>query len=304
MVYWQPLSPSFLVGLSERRIASEVMVISSIAVGAVLALSAWFGYVAYQAGLAELGPVFAEGDTPEGALINSLAFLILVLAGAVLLLFLVRRRKLRMMHFLLSASLFLSSWLILEVYLSIFLGDNPSASPLIDALSLLYSLMLAFLVLKPVSLTLLDLFLLIYGTMAGALFATLLTPLSTLAVALTLAGYDLYSVTRGPLRKFLETVTAEQEGVGARGSTLRGAVLHIGPLSLGMGDVLVYSMLSPVFLLAPSLSLVRWAITSAALFGGFLATLKMLKHRKFMPALPLPVASSLAVYGICLLVRV
>lgn len=260
--------------------------------------------MAAEAGLAELGPLFAEGDTPAGAVVNSLVFLALVLAGAVLLLLLVRKRKLNALYFLLAASLLLSSWLILEIYLGIFLGNHPWASVLIDAVSLLASLLLAILVLKPFSILLLDLLLILYGTMAGAFLAILLTPLSTVAVALTLAVYDLYSVTRGPLRKFLETVTAESGGQEARKGLLRGAVLHLGQLSLGMGDVLIFSMLSPIFLLNPSFSIVRWTLASAALSAGFLATLQMLNHRKFMPALPLPVVLSLTVYALCLLLGI
>lgn len=289
--------------MSSRRITVEVTALSSAAVFAVLALSAFFGYLAAEAGLAELGPLFAEGDTPTGAVVNSLVFLFLVLAGTAVLLTLARRRKLNVLHLLLAASLMLSSWLILEIYLSILLGET-WASELIGAASLLVSALLAALVLKPFSVLLLNLLLILYGTMAGALFATLLTPLSTIAVASTLAAYDLYSVTRGPLKKFLETVTAESEEREARVSPLRGAVLHLGQLSLGMGDVLVYSMLSPVFLLTPSFSAVRWALTSAALMAGFLMTLQLLNRRRFMPALPLPVAISLAAYVLCRLTGV
>lgn len=285
--------------MSSRRVTVEVAVLSSVTVFAVLALSALFGYLAAEAGLAELGPLFAEGDTPTGAVVNSLAFLALVLAGTAILLTLARRRKLNLLHLLLAASLMLSSWLILEIYLGLFLGGYPWASGLIDTASLLISGLLAILVLKPFSNLLLNLLLILYGTMAGALFATLLTPMSTIAVASTLAAYDLYSVTRGPLRKFLETVTAETEEREIRGSPLRGAVLHLGQLSLGMGDVLVYSMLSTVFFLTPSPSSARWALASAALIAGFLATLQMLNRRRFMPALPLPVFFSLTAYALC-----
>jgi len=265
----------------------------------VLLGSALLGLLVLQSDVASsLRAFYTEGDTPLGAAINSLFFLILVLAGAALLLALAQR--LDVLHMMLAAAIFVSYWGILEIYAGMLVGSRELYA-LVDTLSLAVAVLTALLVVKPLNLTLLSVLLLLYGTMAGPLFTAMLTPLSTIAVSATLAAYDAYSVTRGPLKKFLETVS-RQPGPGAPPrEPLRGALVQIGPLSLGMGDVLVYSMLSPVFLATPSFSPARWLACSASLLLGFLATLRMLRRRRFMPALPLPVFSSLITYAACYL---
>ena len=281
--------------------ALQFVVSTALVVFLVLSGSALLGLLVLQSGIASsLGAFYAEGDTPLGAAINSLFFLILVLAGAALLLALARKKRLDILHLVLAVAIFVSYWGILEIYASA-LVSGEELYALMDVLSLTVAALTAVLVVKPLNLTLLSVLLLLYGMMAGPLFTAMLTPLSTIAVSITLAAYDAYSVTRGPLKKFLETVSG-QPGSGAPSrEPLRGAVVHIGPLSLGMGDVLVYSMLSPVFLATPSFSPARWLACSAALLLGFLVTLQMLRYRRYMPALPLPVTFSLATYAVCYL---
>jgi len=268
----------------------------------VLAGSAVLGQLVLLSGVASsLGVFYAEGDTPLGAAVNSLFFLLLALVGAGLLLALTRRRRLDILHLMLAAAIFVSYWGIFEIYASIFVSGGEELYALADALSLAVASLTAFLVVRPLNLTLLSVLLLLYGVMAGPLFAAMLTPFSVIAVSVTLAAYDAYSVTRGPLKKFLETVSRQPESSATRAEPLRGAVVHIGSLSLGMGDVLVYSMLSPVFLMTPSFSPARWLVCSTGLLLGFLNTLYMLRRRRFMPALPLPVAFSLSAYAVCYL---
>uniref|UniRef100_A0A7C3SLI4 Uncharacterized protein n=2 Tax=Thermofilum pendens TaxID=2269 RepID=A0A7C3SLI4_THEPE len=276
------------------------MLSAALVVLLVLAGSAALGYLVMRLDIASsFTPFYPGGDTPVGAAINSLFFLLLVLAGAGMLLALTRRRRLDILHLVLAVAIFVSYWGILEIYAAVLVDEELGA--LVDLMSLAIAFLTAFLVVKPLSLTLLSALLLLYGVMVGPIFTAMLTPLSTVAVSATLAAYDAYSVTRGPLKRFLETLSQHQDSGKNRGELLRGAVVHIGPLSLGMGDVLVYSMLSPLFLATPSYSLLRWIVCSVGLLAGFLATLWMLRRRHFMPALPLPVAFSLSAYATCYL---
>jgi hypothetical protein len=99
--------------------------------------------------------------------------------------------------------------------------------------------------------------------------------LTAIALLLGLAGYDLFAVYRGPIGKIAQSADLEE---------FTGAVFTYGDLTVGMGDMVFYSMLAsnsmmnfgPLPFLGASIGLIIGA------FLGF----KMLEGREMFPGLP------------------
>ncbi len=254
----------------------------------------------------QLESPFVQGGA-EAAAVNLAFFLAMVLAGTVVMIIIVKLGRVKLLPLIFSLSVFLSFFVIAELYfeaycehLAVLCGPQASAA------ALALSLATAALIVRPRAPRLLSALLILYGAMAGSLFFELLPPWSVVAIAAGMAAYDVYAVFRGPLRYILENVLEPEPGARGGGSPgpLRGASVQLGGITLGMGDVLIYSMLSPLYYYYPHASLARWALSTAGIVAGFYATVKMLERRKFMPALPLPVAASLALYGLSLLLGI
>jgi len=285
--------------LAERTIDGKVVLGSVALVVIAAALSAFFGAKLSATEIAALGFPFAKENTAESAFLNSMVFLGLVLVGTFFMLLIVRAKRAFFLPFVMAFAVFFSFWGILEVFA--YAVELPGwLYPIYEPLSLAVAATTAALIIKPVSVLLLDALLLLYGTMAGALFYSVLPPWSVAAIAAVLAVYDLYSVFRGPLRRILEGTVGGGGGQPKATSHLRGAVVYVGDLALGMGDILIYSMLSPLYYLYPSPSVARWALCAVALAAGFSLTLRMLKKKRFVPALPLPVFLSITTYVVYL----
>lgn len=289
------------MSLAERKVSRAAVVGSLAAVSATLVLSAIFGSVLATANLAYLGLPFSRDNTLESALLNSAILLGLVLLGTALLFVLLRTRKILVLPAVMAVAVFFSFWGILEIFFAVAVSVPEQYYFACDAASLALAALTAFLILKPLNIAVLNVLLMLYGAMAGAIFYAALPPWSVASAAVALAVYDLYSVFRGPLKHILEGVVAEDGGGARTPGSLRGAVVYVGGLALGMGDVLVYSMLSPLYLLYPKPSPLRWILSCLGVLLGLLLTLRALEKRRFMPALPLPVCLSMAFYSAAVL---
>ncbi len=116
-----------------------------------------------------------------------------------------------------------------------------------------------------------------------ASYFALTIPLEELVVLiLAFAAYDVYTVTRGPVRE------AEK---ASGGSPLPMISTSLGGVTLGLGDTIFYSML-------PAAASVAFETTSllgsiAAIDIGLLLTILLLKKRTLLPGLPIPMALGL-----------
>lgn len=254
----------------------------------------------------QLESPFVQGGA-EAAAVNLAFFLAMVLAGTVIMIIIVKLGKIKLLPLIFSLSVFLSFFVIAELYFEAYCEHMAVLCGLqADIAAIALSLATSALILKPRAPRLLSILLILYGAMAGSLFFELLPPWSVVAIAAGMAAYDVYAVFRGPLRYILENVlepgpVKPGAGEGGGANPLRGASVQLGGITLGMGDVLIYSMLSPLYYYYPHVSLARWLVSTAGIVAGFYVTIKMLEKRKFMPALPLPVAASLVLYGLSLL---
>ncbi|MCC6005148.1 MAG: hypothetical protein LM590_12500 [Thermofilum sp.] len=269
-------------------------------------LSAFWAAILRVSGVAEfLESPFVPEEGLRGAVINSFIVLLLVLLGTGLLLTLIRLRKVHIIPGVMAIAVAFSFWGVAEIYFYSLSQFDEALLQYADILSVALAVSTALLIFRPISAGLLNALLLVYGTMSGSLLSVALPGWSVYTLAVLLAAYDIYSVFRGPLKRILESTVGEGQSRESKiKSPLRGAVIVVGNLALGMGDVLIYSMLSAAYLYFPHFSVARWVAATAALATGLYLTLGMLKHRKYMPALPLPVLLSLTVYILCLLLKI
>jgi hypothetical protein len=140
------------------------------------------------------------------------------------------------------------------------------------------------------------------GAEVGSFFAGTLSPLTSfpwtaLLLPLAFAVYDIYAVFRGPLKHL----------IGASPSlVLNGMSVKLGEFTVGLGDIVFYTML-------PSMALYYIANSTSYLSGiyaslmtmlvidlGVGITLFLLSKRRLLPGLPIPMLLGVAVVAMYL----
>ncbi|MDG6908777.1 MAG: hypothetical protein JRM89_02410 [Nitrososphaerota archaeon] len=119
------------------------------------------------------------------------------------------------------------------------------------------------------------------GAEVGSFFAETLPTWTALALPIAFAVYDIYAVFKGPLKALVGT---------GQGIALVGMSIKAGEFTLGLGDVVFYTLL-------PSLALFQFydafgalpaVLTIAAIDVGMVITLFLLSRRRILPGLPIP----------------
>ncbi len=115
------------------------------------------------------------------------------------------------------------------------------------------------------------------GAEVGSFFASTLPPVTALALPVVFAAYDIYAVFRGPLKQLI--------GIGG-GVALTGMSIKAGEFTLGLGDIVFYTML-------PSLALYYFTplisvSTILVIDAGVVVTLYLLGRKRMLPGLPIP----------------
>jgi len=122
------------------------------------------------------------------------------------------------------------------------------------------------------------------GAEVGSFFATLPLP-TALLLPIAFAIYDIYAVFRGPLKSLI--------GTGEK-VALVGMSIRAGEFTLGLGDVVFYTMLPsmPLAQLVARSSItpaLPWALATLAVMDvGVVSTLFLLSKRRLLPGLPIP----------------
>ncbi|MBI3841005.1 MAG: hypothetical protein HY297_03500 [Thaumarchaeota archaeon] len=117
------------------------------------------------------------------------------------------------------------------------------------------------------------------GAEVGSFFAETLSPLTALILPVAFSAYDAYAVFKGPLKQLIGA---------APNVALVGMSLKAGEFTLGLGDVVFYTML-------PSLALFRLSLEASilsmlAIDSGVVITLLFLSKKRLLPGLPIPMA--------------
>ncbi len=253
--------------------------ISAIALAGLLTYS-------LQSSNAPIVPITIFPETTSGITLNAGIFVVLMAAtGTVMYLFIkfgLKRVVRYLINFALLALLFfLFIWYgsLYEDYLPGFLSSTSWGWLLV---SLLGSAALALSVYKskgPLHLA----GIVLIGGLTGTFLGVSIPTLTAVALLVALAGYDLFAVYKGPIGKMARSTDLEE---------FTGAVFTYGDLTVGMGDMVFYSMLAsnsmmnfgPLPFLAASVGLVIGA------YLGF----KMLEERDMFPGLPFAIILGLA----------
>jgi len=238
------------------------------------------------------------GKDPLSAFFNALFFLALILLGTFLLLTLLRSRKISLLNTFYTVLIALLGLFMYQIYIvslaqlaNVYLSEG-----VIWILSLSLSLLTSFIVKwakeeYPIFITLT-----IYGGLIGPVLLITLPFWSVIAVLIAVSAYDIYSVFKGPLRRVVEAI----RGKGSGGSLplIRGALIPFKGISLGLGDIVFYSLLVSVSTIYPQPSITRGILIVFVALVGYYATLKLVEKKGYAPALPLPVMLGLLTYWV------
>ena len=239
-----------------------------------------------QASNAPIVPITIFPETTSGITLNASIFVILMAAmGSVMYLFIKYGLK-RIVRYLINLALFALVFFLFTWYGALYSNVLPAALtstlwPWI-IVSLLGTIILGLAIYKSKGFTHLAA-IVIVGGMTGTFLGVSIPMLTAIALLLALAAYDLFAVYKGPIGKMAQTADLEE---------FTGAVFTYGDLTVGMGDMVFYSMLASIAMInfgpLPFLAAAVGVIVGAYL--GF----KMLEGRDMFPGLPFAVVLGLA----------
>jgi presenilin-like A22 family membrane protease len=265
-VWWEALSQSF---------KAELVHLAPILVSLLFGVSCAFLLMASAMELYSITPFTDE--TPTGSVGNAFYFVVLVGAGASVLFFLLKRKKLKLIIFVTGFALATAVFLLSFIYLyALFLLFAPLPVEVLIAVSTLITLLAGYVVFKTRS-KMGDVIVLLLGGALGTLLGASIQPLSAILILCFLAVYDAFAVYRGPVGKIARTGLEK----------LRGLSFSFRDIQMGLGDLTFYSMLVGHMLLyfgfLPCLSSMV-----GVLLGCFLA-FRMLERSGIFPGLPIPI---------------
>lgn len=235
----------------------------------------------------EIEPITIFEETPGGAALNTLYF-VAILAGSATLLYLLLKHglskfvKYSMRLAVALVALFVSDWSV-GLCLRAFW---PSAEPNGAIIALPIAALLAYGSLgkgerlRAASIALL-------GAMTGTFLGSSIPLLTSIALLLALAVYDIVAVFRGPIGKIAEIFPLEE---------FPGATLTYRGVTIGMGDVVFYSMLAGGAMV--NFGPLHYLLSSLGLLAGLWAGLRMLSRRAIFPGLPLAILFGLLMMGL------
>jgi hypothetical protein len=113
------------------------------------------------------------------------------------------------------------------------------------------------------------------GGLTGTFLGVSIPNLTAIALLLALAGYDLFAVYRGPIGKIAQSTDLED---------FTGAVFSYGDLTVGMGDMVFYSMLASMSMM--NFGPLPYLGASVGLILGAFLGFRMLEGRDMFPGLP------------------
>jgi len=239
------------------------------------------------------GP-FSKEENITATLFNLVYFIALVLIGTVILLILVKIKKLKIInifYFLATTMLGITIYEIYLISVSEILNINLEVS-IVQIIVFSLSLISSLLIFLSKNEKILFLLLTFYGGLTGPLFSYMLPLWSIFTISIALSLYDLYSVFKGPLKIIINEIYSKEGGedkVDKSIPPIKGAIVPIGGLNIGLGDIVFYSLLVSASIMYPRLSYIRGFFVSVAILTGNYITLKLLEKHRYLPALPIPI---------------
>ncbi len=235
-------------------------------------------------------PVISSSNTVSAGFYNTLVILLMALAGLIVVYLLVRYAKFKAFAIFKDAMIIFLIYTLVTFYLYEY-ATYYDIYPLLlivtfYPLSLGLTALLSYFSLYSNSQVLRSIGIVSYSAMAGSLLATSLPPVTAAMVPIALAIYDAFMVYKGLLGKLADSMKG---GVGR--SLLRGLVLDLKDTAIGVGDLVVYSLMSSftISLAGSSMALTLTVLILGVLIGFYATYRILLPFRGYAPALPLPV---------------
>jgi presenilin-like A22 family membrane protease len=247
------------------------------------------GFLTYglQASGAEVAAITVFPETPSGATLNASVFVIMMAAAATSIYLLLKYQRKRIVKYLITAAMFFVAFFLLNWYSGLYADQ---LAPLVDIYGLGWivttgvAAVLLMLGLHKGPETVRILSVTIVGSLTGTFLGASIPTLTAVVLLAALAIYDLVSVYRGPIGKIAEIADLEE---------FKGAVFTVGDLTVGMGDLVFYSMLVSNAMI--SFGTLAYLGAFAGVAAGSYLGFKMLERREVFPGLPIAVGLGLAV---------
>ena len=284
--------------VDKKRVTPANLTVAAVVVVAIQALALGITYLnfpTYQYIVGTSGPSYAPvGTTPVDSVFNAILLVAFAFALTVALVWLLRRKMVLSFKVVIFGSVAFSTFV-----LTLFTADHFAVTFLPASAELPFAfgvpsamiLALAYVIFVKNRVWLATITLAFVGAEVGSFFAETLGFWTALALPVAFAVYDIYAVFRGPLKSLIGTNP---------GVALVGMSIKAGEFTLGLGDIVFYSLL-------PSLAFAQFdgtfgifpaLLTILAIDVGMVITLYLLSRRRLLPGLPIPM-----LLGVLVIVR-
>ncbi len=235
----------------------------------------------------ELETITMFPETPSGATLNMLVYVIPMATVATAMYFLVKYGLERILKYLLKIAVVVVLFALLNWYMNalVRITTLPTwlSETILIAAPILLTILMTYIINKATGLT--QIFTVtILGAMIGTFLGTSIPTMTAVVLLMGLSVYDIIAVYRGPIKKIAEKTDLED---------LTGATFTYRDLTVGLGDVVFYTMLAGHAMF--NFGSAVYLATSVGLLVGTFLGFKMLERREMFPGLPLSLISGLLV---------
>jgi hypothetical protein len=233
---------------------------------------------------APITPITLFPETTSGVTLNAGIFVVLMAATGTIMYLFIKFGLKRIVKYLINIALFVLVFFLFTWYGSLYANLLP---PILAStagwllVSLLGALALGLAIYKSKGYVHLAAIVII-GGMTGAFLGVSIPTLTAVVLLLALAGYDLFAVYKGPIGKMAESTDLEE---------FTGAVFTYGDLTVGMGDMVFYSMLASIAM--TNFGVLPFIAAGMGIILGAYLGFKMLEGRDMFPGLPFAVVLGL-----------
>jgi presenilin-like A22 family membrane protease len=227
----------------------------------------------------EIESITVFPETSQGATLNMLLFIVPIAGMATIMYLLIKYGREKFVKNLIKVTLILAMFLLTSWYGEVILSAYNLQSIIYTALTLVATAIVTFILsyatYRSHGIAQLGAIIVI-GSLTGTFLGLSIPTLTAMVLLVALSTYDLIAVYKGPIGKIAEKVDLEG---------FVGAVCTYKNLTVGMGDIVFYSMLASNAMI--NLGQLSFLGASVGLIVGAYAGFKMLEKREMFPGLPL-----------------
>ncbi|HXZ91128.1 MAG TPA: hypothetical protein VEG61_08695 [Candidatus Dormibacteraeota bacterium] len=238
-----------------------------------------------QASNAPIVPITIFPETTSGITLNAGIFVVLMAGMGTLMYLFIKYGLKRIVRYLINLALFALVFFLFTWYGALYSNVLP---PALTAslwrwviVSLVGTIILGLSIFKSKGIAHLAA-IVIVGGMTGTFLGVSIPMLTAIVLLLALAAYDLFAVYKGPIGKMAQSTDLEE---------FTGAVFTYGDLTVGMGDMVFYSMLASISMI--NFGPLPFVAAAVGVVVGAYIGFKMLEGRDMFPGLPFAVVLGL-----------